>query len=369
MKKMSLEILADDLLVQIFHCLLKDSRSFINLASTSKRLNLIANHCVVNTPEWAQSRPLAFDLYLEPNLYRPELCRRHGRCAEQEVRSGARCEIQSPSGDKLIKIGANIRGKEDNETYIDNDKCYYHRLYCMLNSTYLTFSTIRFRRARLSDRGCIKSFHDSLLRGEETLIRTKINALVELELYKCDITLDWLNTILNHMDNIKYLALNEVAFNDSTILVEDENLASKKLQRLGITCDRTCRITDTIFTYFLDNFSAVELDITGTRVEYHKRIIQRFYPTSSNALDVYVNHKPSEHILSFPIILLYLRKYQTVIKRFVASETDITLYWLRKILQEADLKHLQITLRDCLMFERTQLADQMDEEDLARLTW
>lgn len=363
---MSFDILVDEIIVKIFHCLMDDPISFLSFASTCKRFCLIANRRVIQTPQWVQARPLAFNLYLETELYLPHLCGQHGLCAEQKWRTGFKCELETKNHSTSAP-STTSRTTSSGDSSEDKNNCYYHRLFCMLNSKHRSFSSLKFRDARLSDRGCVKSFQDTL-KLNQSLGELKIKALVELELYNCDITLDWLNTILNETENISYLALNSVAFIDPSILVEPRHLASKTLKRLRISGDRSCRINDSIFMYFLENFPAVQLDLTGTRVEYHKRIIQRFY-TNANTVDLF-SVRPSEYILTFPMVLLYLRKYQAVAKQFIASETDITFTCLKRILQEDDLKHLQIDIRNCPMitqFERTRLADHVDEADLARV--
>lgn len=402
---MSFNNLPDDIIDRIFHCLLNDMTSFINLASTCKRCCLIANQLTIHSEAWAQNRPIVFDFYLEPlEVYLPSLCARHGTCAERHYRTGTKCELQLPPNQRppspnisptyppgnlsipstssfersltgghatTAAFSEAILGNSVDEptSLADKEECYYHRLFCLLNSKYRTFSTIRFKDARLSDRGCIKPFQDSLkYKLPNTNVEQNIKALVALELYSCDITLDWLNTILNQLDHISYLTLNEISFIDPSILVEQKHLASKKLEQLRITGDRTCRINDSIFMYFLENFPAVEFDLTGTRVEYHKRIIQRFY-TNANISDLY-SIRPSEYVLTFPMVLFYLRKYQAVVKRFIANETDITFTCLKRLLQDEDLKHLEITIRNCPMiteFERTRLADQVEASDIARV--
>jgi hypothetical protein len=231
----------------------------------------------------------------------------------------------------------------------------------MLQAKYITFSSLKFTAVRLADRGCLRAFRD---------FRLKTRALVELELNRCDITLDWLNTILNELDNIAYLSLNDISFTDPILLVEPRFMASKKLELLRIAGDRSCRINDSIFLYFLENFPAVRLDLTGTRVEYHKRIISRFY-SNANSLDLY-STKPSEYIFTFPMILLYLKKYQAVVKHFIADDTDITLASLKRIIQDEVLKHLRVSVRDCPMitqFEQTRLTDQVEEQDLRRIVF
>lgn len=414
---MLLTDLPNDVIQKIFYYLLNEPVNYLNLASTCKRFCHIATERIVTSLEWSQARSIPFNLNLDLVKYSPELCKIHVHCTELQYRSQNRCELQQwrkklqqqrrnflnhnrPNLGRFDSGGSSQANKhffesinqlnyeeEDGEegesdaegtasqdlvSFRRNDKgerecCYYHRLFCLLNAKYVTFSSLKFRQVRLSDRGCIRAFRDSLSLNRSSA-ELKISALVELELHKCDITLDWLNTILSKMENVKYLALDEVSFIDPTILVEPKDFASKVLQRLRITEDRNCHITDSIFTYFLDNFPAAEFDLSGTRLQYHKRIIQRYYP-DTDSFDS-CSAQPSECIFAFPIILRYLRRYRSVVRHFIANRTDITFTGLKKILQDDALKHLNITIRDCPMitqFERSRLADQVDETDLARV--
>lgn len=342
----SLNILPDEILEKLLSFLLKDPRNFISLASTCKRLRCISNK-LIYSKEWALYRPFTFNLSLPLDLYIPSHCAYHGSCTELKWRNDASCEL-------LL-----VRG--------DTEQCYYHRLFCLLNSKQTSFSTIKFVKAYLSDRGCIKSFQDSL-KLSRTLVELRIKALVELKLHDCDITLDWLNTILNQLNNLKYLTLSKITFTDPTILVEPRFLASKRLTQLKITCDETYRMTDSIFMYFLDNFPATELDLTSLRVEYHKRIVQRFY-TDANTVDLY-SVRPSEYILTYPMIILYLKKYQAVVKHFNSTKSGITFTCLKRILQDEDLGHLKITVKDCPLItaaERAKLFEQIDPDNLSRV--
>jgi hypothetical protein len=365
---MSLDSLPDELIVEIYKNLLGDLGSFRRLMMTNKRMCRIANgSSLINTPEWVSNRPTSFDLSLDLTRYNPNLCESHGRCAEFHSRTSNKCELvhhyEARQPKSVIRRPPSVSGDDDQSDNDEPTACYYHRLYCMLQARYITFSSLKFNSARLSDRGCVRAFRD-FSSGP------KISALVELELNRCDITLDWLNTILNELDHITYLSLNDVSFTDPSLLVEPKFMASKKLELLRIAGDRTCRINDSIFLYFLENFPAVRLDLTGTRVEYHKRIIQRFY-SSTNTLDLF-SSKPSEYIFTFPMVLLYLKKYQAIAEHFIADDTDITLASLKRILQDEALKHLQVSVRNCPMitqFEQTRLTDQVDEQDLRRVVF
>lgn len=363
---MTLYSLPDELVKKIFIFLLDDSRSFINLSCTCIRFEYISRG-VTTTPQWINSRPIGFNFYLDLDLYQPSLCKEHGVCDEEEWRRGCRCELATKSMDALgdSKFKSPAQGRESEHVFM----CYYHRLFCLLNARHRNFNSIKFKNAFLSDRGCLKSFQDSL-KLNKSLAEHNIKALVELELHECDITLDWLNTALNQLTSIRYLTLSGVTFTDPAILVEPRFFASKTLDRLRITNDRNNRMSDSIFMYFLENFPAIEFDLSSTNVEFHKRIIQRFY-MNANTVESYTA-QPSDFILTFPMILLYLKKYQSIVRQFIANETNITFTSLKRLIQDGELKHLRITVKSCPMItqlERARLSEQVEADDLERVVF
>lgn len=367
---MSINSLPDEIIGKIFTCLFDDTKSFINLASTSKRFGFISR-TLTTSPLWIKNRPVGYNLYLNLDLYHPNICKEHGFCAENEYRNDFSCELKNNTkqNNGIRPSSALVRDSIQWPDICYGQICYYHRLFCLVNATHRNFSTLRFENARLSDRGCLKSFQDSL-RFNRVVAEHNIRALVELELYECDITLDWLNTALNQLESIRYLSLNGVSFIDPIILVEPRFFASKVLRGLKITNDRAQRMSDAIFMYFLENFPAAEFDLSSSSVEFHKRIIQRFY-NNANTADVYTT-QPSDLILTFPMILLYLKKYQSIVKHFIANETNITFACLRKMLQDDELKHLKITVQNCPLItqlERARLMEQVESCDMARVTF
>lgn len=396
-----LDSLPDELIVRIFQDLIEDPTSYRNFMITSRRCQKLGNSAnLVNSPRWTQCRPTRFSLELALDSYRPELCESHGKCAEHHARTKTKCELMYPTDISKDQLTATLdknyhkrlRQHEqhrsstssgwsdevastprspDHEGTNENDDydCYYHRLYAMMQSRHITFSSLKFTKVNLSDRGCLGAFRDGAnLTNDLNLQKIKLRALVELELDRCDITLDWLNIILSELEHVTYLTMNEVSFTDPTLLVESRHMASHKLKVLKITGDRSCRMNDSIFMYFLEHFPAQRLDLSGTRIEYHKRIIQRFY-SSANTLDLYLM-RPSEYIFTFPMILMYLKKFQSVVMELVVDDTDITLVGLKRILQDDSLQHLRVSVRNCPLinqFERTRLTNQVDERDLRRV--
>lgn len=348
----------NELITIIVGYLMDDTTSFVNFSSTCKRIHQICDQST-GSPSWIENRPTPFNFYLDLTEYKPSDCSSHDLCDEHQRKVKAGCEILSQNSAAL---------SVSNELYSRPNHCYYHRLYCLTNARYRKFSSLRFIDSRLEDRTCLKWFREAKKpkwQLHRPWAQNNVSAIVELELYDCEITMDWLNTILNELVSIKYLALDNVSITDPNILVEPKHLASRCLNLLRISGDRTFRFNDAIFKHFLDHFPAAEFDISATRVEFHKRIIQRFYP-------VFTEQRPSEYILTFPMMLSYLKKYQAVVKHFVANETNITSSSLRKILRDEELKHLKITVKDCpliTLVERTRLFEQVDEDDISRVTF
>lgn len=357
---MSLDALPDQIIGKILICLLDDPKAFVNLASTCTRFSYIANRVIIFSDEWKTKRTIVFDMFMEFDKYKPELCNTHGYCTEQQIRRCTNCELHMrPS---------HIENEDYDDPIDQNYVCFYHRLYCLMTAEYRCFSTLKFVDSKLCDRGCIKAFSDSL-RQNKIVTEFRLKALVDLYLDRCDISLDWLNTILNELTNVTYLTLDGVSFVDPCILVEPRHHASRNLKLLKICGDRSCKMSDSIFTYFLDNFPAVDLDLTGTRVEFHKRIVERYYGDSLNHFDLSVL-RPSEYIFSFPMVQLYLKKYQAIVQRFIADETNITLASLRRVLQDEDMKQLRVSIKNCPMIsqpERDRLTQYVDESDLCRI--
>lgn len=367
---MSLDEIPDEVIARILCFLMDDPNSYLNFSSTCRR-NISVAKSLVTTAYWKELRPLAFEFHMDLNKYKPECCKFHGTCPEQEIRYGAKCELLSrglplkPGAERLnqSEVGQSRAGDDKDHT------CCYHRLFCLITARHRNFSTLKFRECRLTDKGCMKSIKVAAI-IDRPLTEHRLRSLVELELSDCDITLYWLNSILNELHNILYLGLHAVAFIEQSLLVEDHNKAARNLIRLKITGDRTFRINDAIFMYFVDHFPATIFDVSGSRVEYHRRIIQRFYPNANN-VDLY-STRPSELLLTFPMILLYLKRYRSHCKHFIANENNLTVTCLRRLLQDEDLKHLRITCQNCptlMLAERIRLGESVDEADLQRVTF
>lgn len=367
---MSLDLLPDEIIARIFCFLMDDTDSYINFSSTCKK-NLHIASSLVKTAHWKELRPLPFNFHLPLDEYKPEYCQHHGSCPEQEIRYGAKCELLS-RGLSLREGAERLNQSEVGPSRTGDDKdhtCCYHRFFCLVSARYRCFSTVRFRDCRLTDRGCLKSIKVAATINQP-LTEHRLRSLVELELYECDITLYWLNSVMNELHNIIYLGLHAVAFIEQSFLIEDHQRASRNLIRLKITGDRTFRMNDAIFMYFVDHFPATIFDVSGSRVEYHRRIIQRFY-ANANTVDLYAV-RPSELLLTFPMILLYLKRYRSHCKHFIANENHLTVTCLRRLLQDEDLRDLRITCQNCptlMLPERIRLAEQVEEADLRRVTF
>lgn len=377
---MSFDFVPDEIVGKILCYLMKDQQSFINFALTSKRMKRISDQ-ITSWPQWVRVRPVAFNLHRDLEAYSKIDCTQHGPCLDHFERTGCKCEISTRKmvGSKMnhqhtqsksIQTGfiQYISGDDESlELSLTSNNCYYHRLYCMFNSKYINFSSLKFKGAYLFDRGCVRAIRD-IIRFDKCLAQFKIRAFVELELTECNISLDWLNTVLNEFTNLCYLSLDQVSFTESSLLVDRKHYAAKKLKRLRIINDRTFKMTDAIFMFFIENLPAVELDLSGTRIEFNRRLIDRFYQnfSFSNVLSL----SPSECIFTYPFVLSYLRRFQSVTRHLDVSGTNMSLISLKRIILDNDLKHLRITASNCPMLnnqEQTKFYEMVDEKDSARV--
>lgn len=362
---MSFDHVPDEIVGKILCHLLDDPISFINFSLASKRIKRISCE-ITSWPQWIKNCPLSFKIHNNLESYSWVDCQQHGSCAGQIERTGFKCEVltkkmaskvNSQSQSKFVRAGIFQHLSGEDEHTITSNNCYYHRLFCMLNSKYINFSSVKFRNAYLFERGCVRAVKD-ILRTDRYIAEFKIRALVQLELFECYITLDWLNTTLNEFHNIRHLGLDQVTFMDSTLLVDHKHYAARKLVSLKIKYDRTMRMTDSIFMFFLENLPAVELDLTGTRIEFNRRIIERYYPnfSFSNAQSL----QPCDYIFTYPFILSYLRRYHSITKHLNVSETNMSLVSLKRIILDHDLKHLKITATNCPMLNQQEQTKFME---------
>lgn len=238
----------------------------------------------------------------------------------------------------------------------------------MMSAKYLNFSTIRFKNDALADRGCLRPAKH-LAREDKMFGELKLRSLVELELYECDISLDWLNTAMNEFENIVHLTLHGTIFTDPMLLVDKKNYASRKLRTLKISGYRTLRFSDMNFCHFVENFPASVLDMTGTRIEFNKRVIYRLYGAHGDASDPFLT-PPRDDFFSWPYVFGYLQMHSSTVKMFVANETNIALNNLKQLVNDTETSQLIIKVRNCINiseYERDRFKHSVSHEKLRRV--
>lgn len=386
----------DELVAKIMCFLLDDTKSFICFSLINKRMKRISDTLTIWS-EWTQHRPTCFAISDEEDddlkhYYDAIDCNQHGTCLDCSIQYGFKCEMErctsSPRGKwskqipplmiygpdpEIVALRPENRTRRQNSTTYPH-KCFYHRLYCMFKSKYITFSSLKFEFecGFLFDRGCIDAsrFYDRI---EKPLFDFKIRALVELELYRCYITIDWLNTTLRELTHVVYLTLDEVSYEEPYLLAESKHHVARKLNRLKISHDRTVKMNDLVFMYFLENFPAIELDLTGSKIEHKTRLINRFYPNFSSMMDTsHLTSRACEMIFTLPFIHIYLRRYQSITKHLIVNRSNFSIEPLKRLILDADLKHLIITAKNCLELgrqEQTRFLEAVDECDAARVTF
>lgn len=194
-----------------------------------------------------------------------------------------------------------------------------------------------------------------------------------LKLDNCTISLDWLDTLINELNNLQYLTLDGIYFfetSESKIRINDLSLVKQRppLKVLKFIGDGIARLTDAHFKYFLKKCPAVELDMTGTKITHEDKVINYCYEDKNDVL-IYVD--PSPHILSFTFIFFYLKEHKEVIRRFVADDTGMTFRELLIIMEDKELRHLHVSLAYSANYEGPKDVIQenwLREEELKRIS-
>lgn len=305
---MSLEELPYDILREIFCHLIRDSKSYISLASTCKRLCQISID-LSRSSIWSETRPITF----------------------------------------IVTRGDDFKRK----------------LLILFDSPYRCYSSLEFQDIWfLESKESIGSLSEAIRESmnlNSAITELKLNSLVELILSRVDITLDMLNILLEQLPNISYLSLRTANILDKP--GEILNLPRKgtkgklpiyKLKELGLKRYWHSPLNDELFAYFLYNFPSETLDMTKSYIVCSARIVRRFY----QGRDILTN--PSSSIITFEMIYEYLRRHKSIIRNFIASETNITLSALKRLLQDEELRNMKIVV------ERISEFKYMGEELLFR---
>lgn len=179
----------------------------------------------------------------------------------------------------------------------------------------------------------------------------EVEGIVELIVYNCFIHIEWLDSMLSNLQRLQYLTINDVTFDETKYCMPKGVHTSKNkiLKKLTLINDRSVGIPDNYFIYFLQ-YPAVILDLTNRKVEYNKRIIQRFYPQVDD-----IHSNPSKFILSFLMILHYLKLHKSVVKTFIGTGTGMNAVSLQELLLDNQLNHLDIFVKNCPELNRSAI--------------
>lgn len=312
---MSLKELPYDILREIFCLLMKDPKSYISLASTCKYFCQISSD-LSRTSIWSETRPITFVTLRDDNL----------------------------------KI----------------------RLLKLFTSPYICFSSLEFQDTWfLETNESIGSLSEAIKESSvlnRAIAESRLNSLVELILSRVDITLDMLNRLLEQLPNISYLSLRTANILDKPgeILKLEEEKRVHELKELGLKRYWHSPLNDELFAYFLYNFPSQTLDMTKSYIVCSARIVRRFY----QGRDILTY--PSSSIITFEMIHEYLRRHRLIIKKFIASETNLTLDALKRLLQDDDLRHIKIVVEKISEFKymgEGLLYRELGGENMARVNF
>lgn len=316
---MSLSDLPDDILKKIF-CCLTDPIDYLNLTLTCKRINDLENGVkTFDANFWADRSILKYNLYPDDDRTRADSL---GIC------TGADFCTQAASDNYKVKAPA-----QEIESF------YYQKILALLAAKHRSFSTLKFKEAICCKFDFAAPINDAV-RNNKSLAMTRLGSIIELELLDCSIDLGWLSKIMSQIESVKVLTINKCLFIDQDAMGYSDHV-KRTLKHLRILGDKSYRISDSIFMYFAVHYPAKVLDISGTRVVFHKRIIKRFYQDEISNFD---EVSPSQYILSFPVILHYLRRNRSIINLFIAKNINMPDESREKLLLDQELKRIKFSL-------------------------
>lgn len=232
---------------------------------------------------------------------------------------------------------------ENNARLIEGVKCF--------SSSYTLFSHLNLVTVNLSF-----SF--------ETLDLWKEAAkqIVSLTLRDCTITDGELFRILGCCSVLKILNLH-----DNCFLVENsqnrrsynfEELAEayanlSKITVLNLAGAQSFGLCDGFFVKLVEGCKSIEeLDLSKSKMVFHKAIIRRFYTTSDHW------SKPSEYVLSFAILMHFVNSSGHNLRRINFSGTKICKQYLVTLLMCETLRNLsEVIVNDCIELPKSALLE------------
>ena len=331
---MQLEALPDEMIMEIFRQLISDSESYRNFMMTCKRHLRIGNEAsLAERKAWTMYRPIVFKFTERKISTNSEMMKKPVESACNETHHTDRKLTR-----KELKLGPlNRYCPYLVEKPAIVSRCLYESISCLVNCRSITFRSLKFHHMFLWNIQCLSAFHQSSYASMRT------SYLVELELSYCHVKLEWLDAVLGELKNISHLILEEVNFYDTNLKYQGRSKAAKRLKVLRILSDsHTVRTNDKIFKYFLINFPATKLDLSGTKIDCSS---SRNSQLTDDETGLSFLDQPAESMLTFHMILTYLKKYEKIVKKLIADYTGLTRRELQ-ILREEGLHELEVLLEN-----------------------
>lgn len=191
---------------------------------------------------------------------------------------------------------------------------------------YVLFSGVRIRDAILKE-------------SQPNLIFTSIVHLEITDTY-IDSSTPLTNLIFSSLPNLNFIILHNCIYGSFKI---SDISNSKSVRLLALTGDRTFRLNDYTLKEIANLIVSKELDMTGTICTVERLVTRRFYKLYNDLDKIYEN--PSAHILSFQMVLNYLRKHNTIVKVLKFCDLRFNFTALTTILDDALLKNITFDLR------------------------
>lgn len=323
-----LDLLPNEIILKILDYLRADLKSYLNFTNCQKRLLHLSNQPVISKTENIR-QPLTFNFASGRSI----TCH-HGTCFDEHIRQTNEYDYHS-NCNRILKhlVGARFRQYNGLE-------------FKFINSV-----------------GAPKVLDDTFVNPCN---------VIDLEFSNCLLNLKWIDVMLFNLKHLGHLSLNSVSLvakSDDSYLVQE----ARTLNQFTMI-NRDFEIVDETFMYFVDKIVPIKLNISGTKIEYHPRVVMRFYPDVGNGEDAEMIDRilatPSNYILSYPLLRYYLRKNQGATKSLNLSKSGVSLETVVELLCDEKLKDMVIYIQDCpqiLKEEVSELMSVLSERDLKRL--
>lgn len=329
---MCLDELPEELLFKIFHNLMSVGEDFIELSLVTKRINEVSK-LITKHPEWIK--------------YRPVVC--HIIIPQKNIKITNSEDISD-----IFNLLCSSVYLSENHNQNDHD-CIQPGLMSIIHGKYINFSSIKIKNVKSFRGGCFNiedsmnkinqpsyNPNDVLIYPSFTSYRT--DAVVEIELSSCSISLNWLSDLLSIFPRVKYLTLTNVSFRKGAYLAFNSDF-TRELIRLKIF-DPKMKINDANFKYFSEKIPAAELVLSGSKILFDLDFVKFHYKNTLHCSKL-LGYKGSFEIFSFMAIGKYLIKNRMTTKFLCLDNTNVNVKVLDYLLSLENLGELQIQAKNC----------------------